>query len=97
MIEARARNDPGELTASLRGMGTGRGPTLWGELAGLRVSALVVTGEFDEKFVRVSHRMAGSCPNVRVAVVPDAGHNVRAEVPETYLSLLETFLLQAPW
>jgi 2-succinyl-6-hydroxy-2,4-cyclohexadiene-1-carboxylate synthase len=97
MIEARARNDPGELTISLRGMGTGRGPTLWGELAGLRVPALVVAGEFDEKFVRVSHRMAGPSPNVRVAVVPDAGHNVRAEVPEAYLSLLETFLLQARW
>jgi pimeloyl-ACP methyl ester carboxylesterase len=28
-----------------------------------------------------------------LAVVPDAGHNVRVEVQGTYLGLLETFLL----
>jgi 2-succinyl-6-hydroxy-2,4-cyclohexadiene-1-carboxylate synthase len=97
MIEARARNDPAELACSLRGMGTGRGPSLWGELAELRVPALAVAGELDEKFVRVSNRMAGSSPNVRAAVVPMAGHNVRAEAPDAYLGLLETFLLWASW
>jgi 2-succinyl-6-hydroxy-2,4-cyclohexadiene-1-carboxylate synthase len=93
MIEARARNDPDELARSLRGMGVGRGPSLWGELAGLGMPALAVAGALDEKYVRVSHRMASISALVRVAVVPDAGHNVRAEVPGTYLGLLESFLL----
>jgi 2-succinyl-6-hydroxy-2,4-cyclohexadiene-1-carboxylate synthase len=93
MIEARARNDPAELARSLRGMGTGRGSSLWGELADIRVPALAVAGELDKKFVEISHRMASISALVRVAVVPGAGHNVRAEVPRTYLGLLETFLL----
>jgi 2-succinyl-6-hydroxy-2,4-cyclohexadiene-1-carboxylate synthase len=95
MIEARALNDPGELARSLRGMGPGRGPSLWGDLAGLRVPALAVAGELDEKYVGISHRMASISALVRVVVVPDAGHNVRAEVPRTYLGLLESFLLTA--
>jgi pimeloyl-ACP methyl ester carboxylesterase len=66
---------------------------LWGELAGLGVPALAVAGALDEEYVRISHRMASISAIVRVAVVPDAGHNVRAEVPETYLGLLESFLL----
>ena len=92
LIEARRANDPAELARALRGMGTGTQPSLWGELPGLVVPALAVAGELDEKFVALSRRMAGASPNVRVGVVPGAGHNARAEAPEAYLNLLEGFL-----
>jgi 2-succinyl-6-hydroxy-2,4-cyclohexadiene-1-carboxylate synthase len=92
MIEARSNNDPGELARSLRGMGTGNQPPLWEELPGLRAPVLAVAGELDEKFVEISRRMAGSSLNVRVAVVPGAGHNVRLEAPEAYLTLLQDLL-----
>jgi len=91
-IEDKMRNDPAELAKSLRGMGTGGQPSLWGELPGLRVPALAVAGELDGKFVGISRRMASLDPSIRVAVVPGAGHNVHAEAPTAYLSLLEGFL-----
>ncbi len=91
-IEDKTRNDPGELAKSLRGMGTGSQPPLWGELPGLRAAALAVAGELDEKFVGISRHMASLNPSIRVAVVPGAGHNVHAEVPTAYLSSLEEFL-----
>ena len=92
MIAARRCNNPVELARALRGMGTGTQPSLWGELPGLVVPALAVAGELDEKFVTLSRRMAGAAPNVRAAVVSEAGHNVRAETPETYLDSLKRFL-----
>jgi 2-succinyl-6-hydroxy-2,4-cyclohexadiene-1-carboxylate synthase len=92
VIEARSQNDPGELARSLRGMGAGSQPSLWEELAGLRIPTLTVAGELDEKFVGFSRLMAGASPNVRDAVVSGAGHNVSAEVPGAYLALLECFL-----
>jgi len=88
-IEARLRNDPGELARSLRGMGTGNGPSLWGELGALRAPALAVAGELDEKYVGVAARMASLGPRVRTAVVAGAGHNVHLEAPGAYLALLE--------
>ena len=91
-IEDKVRNDPAELAKSLRGMGTGNQPQLWGELPDLRVPALAVTGGLDEKFVGISHRMASRAPGMRAAVVPGAGHNVHAEAPTAYLSSLEGFL-----
>jgi 2-succinyl-6-hydroxy-2,4-cyclohexadiene-1-carboxylate synthase len=91
-IEDKGRNDPAELAKSLRGLGTGSQPPLWGELPNLRVSALAVAGGLDEKFVGVSHRMASRAPGMRAAVVPGAGHNVHAEAPTAYLSSLEGFL-----
>jgi 2-succinyl-6-hydroxy-2,4-cyclohexadiene-1-carboxylate synthase len=92
IIETRWRNDPGELARSLRGMGTGNQPSLWGKLGGLEVPALAVTGVLDEKYTGISRRMASLSPRVRTAVVPSAGHNVHLEAPEAYLALLQDFL-----
>ncbi len=91
-IRDRRRNDPAELAKSLRGMGTGSQPPLWGELPNLRVPALVVAGDLDEKFVGISRRMASLNPSMRADVVPGAGHNVHAEAAAAYLSSLEGFL-----
>ncbi len=92
MISARRGNDPAELALALTGMGIGAQPSLWGELPDLVVPALAVVGEFDEKFVALSRRMAGASPNMRAAVVPGAGHNVRVEAPEEYVASLKGFL-----
>ena len=92
IIEVRRRNDPAELARSLRGMGAGSQPSLWGELAWLRVPTLAVTGELDERYARISRRMAHLNFGVRTAVVPGAGHNVRLEAPRAYLALLQDFL-----
>jgi 2-succinyl-6-hydroxy-2,4-cyclohexadiene-1-carboxylate synthase len=92
LIDTRRRNDPRELARSLRGMGTGSQPSLWGELAGLRIPTLAVAGGLDERYVGIANRMASSSPRVRVGVVPGAGHNVRLEAPEAYLASLQGFL-----
>ena len=91
-IEARLHNDPGELAGSLRGMGTGSQPSLWAELPNLQVPALAVAGELDQKFVGVARRMENLSGQMRTAVVPGVGHNVRLEAPAEYLALLQGFL-----
>ena len=91
-VEDKRRNDPAELARALRGMGTGSQPSLWNELPDLRVPALTVAGGLDGKFVGISRRMASINPEMRPAVVPGAGHNVHAEAPGAYLSLIESFL-----
>ena len=95
-IAARRRNDPGELARSLRGMGTGSQPSLWGELEDLSVPALAVAGELDDQYTRVSSRMAEISPRMKSTVVPGAGHTVHAEAPEVFISLLVDFLDRLP-
>jgi 2-succinyl-6-hydroxy-2,4-cyclohexadiene-1-carboxylate synthase len=90
--EARRRNDPGELARSLRGMGTGSQPSLWGELEGLSRPALAVAGGLDEKYAGISSRMASINPKIECAVIPGAGHTVHAETPAAYASLLGRFV-----
>lgn len=95
LIETRRDNDLAELAKSLRGMGTGNQPSLWRELSGLRVPALAVAGEMDEKFSDISRRMAGSSPKLRYELVPGAGHIVHAEKPGAYLASLRNLLDRA--
>lgn len=91
-IEARRRNEPVELARSLRGMGTGRQPSLWGELDRLGVPTLAVAGGLDEKYAGISSRMASLSPWIEPAVVRGVGHHVHAEAPAKYASLLGRFL-----
>ncbi|MDQ5852497.1 MAG: 2-succinyl-6-hydroxy-2,4-cyclohexadiene-1-carboxylate synthase [Chloroflexota bacterium] len=92
VIEARRRNNPMELARSLRGMGTGCQPSLWGELDALGAPTLAVAGALDEKYARISRRMAELSPRLQTTLVPGAGHNVRLEASEAYLALLQDFL-----
>src|SRR5919112_3132059 len=91
-VEARRRNDPAELARSLRGMGTGSQPSLWGELEGLAVPAFAVAGGLDGKYPGISSRMAGISPRVKPAGIPGVGHSVHAETPAGYPSLLGRFV-----
>lgn len=93
-IATRRRNDPEELARSLRGMGTGSQPSLWGELSGLQAPALAVAGELDEKYAGIARRMAAASPKINFVVVPGAGHNVHVEAPEWCLETLRNFLVQ---
>ncbi len=91
MMVLRRRNEPGELARSLRGMGAGSQPSLWGELGGLRAPTLAVAGALDQRYVRIANRMASVSPSIRVAVIPGAGHNVHLEALDAYLDLLNSF------
>ncbi len=92
MKAARGRNDPHELARVLRGLGTGQQPSLWERLADLPVSTLAVAGALDGKYVEVAERMAVRSPRLRTVVVPNAGHNVHAEQPATFVNILKAFL-----
>ena len=91
-IESRRSNDPMDLARSLRAMGTGSQPSLWGKFAGLRMPALAVSGDLDGKYVKITHRMAAESPMLGCATIPGAGHNVHAEASGRYLEILWRFL-----
>lgn len=90
----RLRNRPEGLAGSLRGMGTGAQPSLWGRLPELRPRTLLVAGTLDEKFSALNRRMAEAIPTARPELVPGAGHSVHLERPLEYAKLLQRFWLE---
>ena len=81
----RLQNNPVGLANSLRGMGTGRQPSLWGHLAVLDVPVLLLAGELDNKFVAINRKMARLLPRATLQIVPGAGHTVHLERPLLFL------------
>lgn len=79
---ARLRQDPLELSRSLRTTGLSVMPSYWGDLPKVRAPVHLVVGEQDTKFRAIASRMQGLIPHATLTVVPGVGHNVVLEAPD---------------
>ena len=80
------------LANSLRGMGTGEQPSYWEELHNYTKPVLLITGELDKKFEQKAHDMKKRfqcCENV---IVPNVGHAIHVENPQTFATIIEEHL-----
>lgn len=88
----RLRNNPKGLANSLRGLGTGAQPSLWGRLTELRIPMLLIAGALDQKFAATARAMADSIPTATIVIVPEAGHTVHLEQPAEFGRVVLEFL-----
>lgn len=88
----RLRNSPLGLANSLRGMGTGSQPSLWGNLSDISLPILLIVGALDSKYVTINQRLAGLIPHARLEVIQEAGHTVHLEQPVAYARIITQFL-----
>ncbi len=90
--DQRLANNPTGLANSLRGMGAGVQPSLWGRLGELSPPALLITGALDPKYVEINERMAATIPTARLGVIPNAGHTTHLEQPNLFRQSVNQFL-----
>lgn len=90
--EQRLANRPSGLARSLRGMGTGQQPSLWGELSRLRVPTLLLAGALDSKFAAINKEMVSAIRQARLILVPETGHTIHLERPEAFSRHVLSFL-----
>ncbi len=91
----RLENSAHGLAASLRGMGPGAQPPVYGALARVGVPIWLAVGEEDLKFRAVAAEMSEQLPNARVEIVPEAGHSAHTDNPAAFLELAHRFLADA--
>jgi 2-succinyl-6-hydroxy-2,4-cyclohexadiene-1-carboxylate synthase len=82
------------LAASLRHAGVGTQPWLGARLGELAMPVLLVAGEEDAKFTALARAMATAIRDVRVAILPGAGHAPHLERPAAFRGALRSFLSQ---
>ena len=80
--EDRLRNSAAGLASSLRGAGTGTQEPVWDRLGEIDVPALVLAGQYDQKFRALGEQLAARLPRATYRVVPGAGHSAHLEQPE---------------
>ena len=88
----RLSSSPRGLANSLRGMGTGAQPNLWGQLPKLSVPTCLIVGERDDKFRRSNQAMNEAIPLSSLSIIPSAGHNTHLENLETFCQTLRWYL-----
>jgi 2-succinyl-6-hydroxy-2,4-cyclohexadiene-1-carboxylate synthase len=88
----RLQNDPQGLANSLRGMGTGRQPSLWDDLPSINLSTQLIVGEHDTKFIGINQEMAKLIPYTTMTPIANAGHTVHLENPVAFIDHLQSFL-----
>ena len=88
----RLQNNPAGLANSLRGLGTGRQPSLWHNLTALNLSVLLIAGEMDQKFVTINRKMVNLLPHALLQIAPGAGHMVHLERPFDFAAMVENWL-----
>lgn len=91
LVARRLNNDPEKLAKSLRLIGLGMQPTLWNYLSQIEISLLLVVGELDSKFIAINHKILDLCPQAKLNVVKDSGHNVHFEQPSVMSELIRQF------
>lgn len=92
-IKASAKsNRPDWMAKVIRELSPGAQRPLWDSLSTLSFPVLLITGEKDEKYVQVIHKMAEQISNCKHVIVPETGHNVHAEQTKEYISLAQKFL-----
>ena len=87
-----AQNPLGQAN-SLRGMGAGRQDYLLPKLPGLPMPTFLLAGALDTKYTQLTHQMAELIPNAAATIVPDAGHAIHLEQPQSFERMLGTFLM----
>ncbi len=90
--ESAKSNQPDWMAKAIRELSPGAQKPLWDLLPNLPMPVFLIAGKYDKKYVQVIHKMAEEIPTARHRIVSEAGHNVHAEQPERYVSLLHEFL-----
>jgi 2-succinyl-6-hydroxy-2,4-cyclohexadiene-1-carboxylate synthase len=79
------------LAGSLRGMGQGSQPSLWPGIAHISIPILCVTGELDENYTEIAHRMSAANPKLSVRTLRNAGHDLVSDALQQLHELLREF------
>jgi 2-succinyl-6-hydroxy-2,4-cyclohexadiene-1-carboxylate synthase len=93
----RLQNSVTGLANSLRGMGAGADPAIFGQLAGLDVPSLIMAGGLDTKYRDLANAMTAAMPNATARIFDNAGHAAHFEQPAAFASAVYEFLhIHAP-
>lgn len=80
-IASRLNQNPQALAESLTRWSSGVLPSLWDSLEGYSGRALFLAGAADEKYVKITRKMASKTPASEFQILSDVGHQILMENP----------------
>jgi 2-succinyl-6-hydroxy-2,4-cyclohexadiene-1-carboxylate synthase len=93
MLKRRAQYNPELIVKSLMGLSQGIQPPLWDKQHQLAMPVLLISGEYDKKYVSLMEQMRKQIPNCFDTTIESAGHNVHLEQSERFVDILKKFVV----
>jgi 2-succinyl-6-hydroxy-2,4-cyclohexadiene-1-carboxylate synthase len=90
--QIQAHQNPTWMANSLLGFGSGTMPCLREHLPGLPMPVQLIVGEKDSKFIRINQTMNRDIKESQLNIIPDAGHRVHIDQPETEAEVIKDFI-----
>jgi 2-succinyl-6-hydroxy-2,4-cyclohexadiene-1-carboxylate synthase len=88
----KLKNNKTGLVNSLIGFGSGTMPPLHSNLQNIIIKTLLITGEFDKKYIEINSKMKNLFQNAEHIIIKNAGHNTHLENPTEFTDELNKFL-----
>ncbi|WP_243300134.1 2-succinyl-6-hydroxy-2,4-cyclohexadiene-1-carboxylate synthase [Bacillus litorisediminis] len=89
----RLLQNPIGLANSLIGLGTGSQPSWWNRLHEIDIPILFITGQKDQKFLKIAEQMKKRIPHASHINVFNAGHAIHVELPQNFGKIVKEFVL----
>jgi len=90
----RESQDKVQLAHVLQELGTGKMPPYWDDVNNWEFPTLLITGNEDIKFSNIAQKVQGINPRISWERVPDSGHNIHLENPQSFIEILRNFQLE---
>ncbi len=84
LAEKRAQQNPENMARVLSELSPGRQPELWSRLSELKMPTLLIAGDLDEKYCRITSQMGAILPKSTRVTLPGCGHNTHLENPHLF-------------
>lgn len=94
-IVERESMDRAQQAQWLRAFSVSAQPDYWPHLRRLKIPVTFVAGERDNKYRRIAERLRAEAPSITIEIVPNVGHAVHREVPQTIGRLLRQRLAKS--
>lgn len=80
------------LSNSLLGIGTGSQPSYWEKLISIKIPVLLITGEIDTKYVKISREIIKFLPTAHHLTIDSVGHAIHVEKPVLFATMIEEYV-----
>jgi 2-succinyl-6-hydroxy-2,4-cyclohexadiene-1-carboxylate synthase len=92
LLASRGGSDRRALAQALRGLSVAGQPSLWENLAEIKIPALLIYGALDDRYRQIMQAMAGRNPSFVLKSVEGCGHNVHFENSAEFVIIIGRFL-----
>ena len=88
----RLKQNPTQISSSIKFLGTGKMPSLWNKINTLHSAVMLITGSEDSQYCRIAVECLKEIKDSRWTNISNCGHNIHLEQSDQFVECIKSFL-----